>query len=152
MVDQISGYHTRYESKKPKFKQWSLIGYNPADCSKTNTENCFGRMNVQPEEKWLDDCSRTQYDSNFVANDRDAQMSNGRNIPMYNNKNYHPEAQRAESEMVLVTTKHGRYHMGLQSLTCIEYFETSGRTTGLRRTVNLAVTQTRLCLSRGIPD
>ena len=48
---------------------------------------------------------------NFVANDRDAQMSNGRNIPMYNNKNYHPEAQRAESEMVLVTTKHGRYHM-----------------------------------------
>ena len=71
---------------------------------------------------------------------------------MYNNKNYHPEVQRAESEMVLVTTKHGRYHMGLQSLTCIEYFETSGRTTGLRRSVNMAVTQTRLCLSRGIPD
>ena len=31
------------------------------------------------------------YDSKFVANDRDAQMSNGRNIPMYNNKDYHPE-------------------------------------------------------------
>ena len=54
---------------------------------------------------------RHKYDCKFVAYECDAQMSNGRNIPMYNNKNYHPEAQRAESEMVLVTTKHRRYHM-----------------------------------------
>ena len=74
-------------------------------------KNYFWKTNVQPEEERLDDSSRTLYDSKFVANDRDAQMSNGRNIPMYNNKDYHPEEQRAESEMVLVTTKHGRYHM-----------------------------------------
>jgi len=47
--------------------------------------------NLRKSDWW--NSSRTKYDSKLVAYDRDARMSNGRNIHMYHNKNNQPSTE-----------------------------------------------------------